>query len=182
MTLDGLPPPLPTVLLTGDLNFPLIDWQSESVCGGSADMRLSAAALLSLAGSFCLHQLIDTPTRNSNILDLFFTNDDDIIHGHVIKPTNLSDHNIIEITTNINWNPDIPRVDSTKYRSSSSSFIELNFLGDSVKWTAIANHLAGIPWYRLLSNADHPTTQYNAILGECLRASLLFVSVRKRRS
>ena len=50
-----------------------------------------------------------------------------------------------------------------------------------MKWTAITDHFAGIPWYRLLSNMD-PTTQYNAILGKCLHVSLLFVPARKQRS
>lgn len=92
---------LPNIILTGDFNFPIIDWETEVVQGGSTDAQLQAAALLDLAENYCMNQYIRVPTRGKNILDLFFTNNEELVHEYTVDPTTMSDHNIILMTTNI---------------------------------------------------------------------------------
>lgn len=72
---------MPTLILTGDLNFPLTDWNLECVYGGAEDMRTQAKAVMHFAEEYCLNQIIDTPTRGKNILDIVMINNDDIILG-----------------------------------------------------------------------------------------------------
>ena len=48
-----------------------------------------------------LTQLILHPTRQKNILDLVLTNNSKLINNIIITPTIHSDHNIINISTNI---------------------------------------------------------------------------------
>ena len=97
--LNNLPPPMPTITLTGDLNFPLIIWNTESVYGGTSDMRTPAE--VQLVGESCLIQSIDIPARDNNIIDVVRTNNDQLLYDYTVNKTNLSDHNIITITTNI---------------------------------------------------------------------------------
>ena len=61
--LQNLPPPMPIIMLTRDLNFPCTNWESERVYGGAADMRALADALFNLGTEFCLNQYITSPTR-----------------------------------------------------------------------------------------------------------------------
>ena len=77
---------LPNIILTGDFNFPTIDWNSERVIGGGTAYRLQAEALLEFARDLCLQQFINMPTREENILDLFFTNYGDIIQEYDVNP------------------------------------------------------------------------------------------------
>ncbi len=99
--LQNLPGPMPTILLTGDLNFPMINWDTESVYGGTEDVRVQATPLLRFAEELCLTQLTSSPTRGSNILDIVLTNNDELVHEYCVDNTNLSDHNIVTLTTNI---------------------------------------------------------------------------------
>lgn len=83
-TINEITAPLPNIILTGDLNFPIINWDTESVHGGSTDVQLQAVALLELAGEYCMNQYIRAPTRGKNILDLFFTNNEELIHEYIV--------------------------------------------------------------------------------------------------
>lgn len=61
---------MPTIIFTGDLN-------SECVHEGTGDMRTQAKAVLHFTEVFCLNQVIATPTRGNNILDIIMINNDD---------------------------------------------------------------------------------------------------------
>ena len=68
------------LMVTGDFNIPVIDWETISVCpGGSAEMQQSARSLLTFMSKHLLSQYVMCPTRGSNILDLFLTNNDRLI-------------------------------------------------------------------------------------------------------
>lgn len=95
--LQNFPPPMPIIMLTGNLNFPLINWESERVYGGAADMHTQADALFNLATDFCLTQYITTPTRGKNILDIVMTNDDKLIQDFTVEKKITSDHKIVNL-------------------------------------------------------------------------------------
>lgn len=73
---------MPTIILTEDLNFPLINWNTEGVYGGTSDMRTQAETFLQLVGDFCLTQSIDIPTRGYNIIDVVMTNNDQLLYDY----------------------------------------------------------------------------------------------------
>ena len=64
----------PDIYLMGDFNMPDIDWETHT---GGTDS--SAQTLLKFANTFFLTQLVDSPTRGSNILDLVLTNRPDYV-------------------------------------------------------------------------------------------------------
>jgi len=101
--IDEMGAPTPTIILNGDFNFPIIDWPSGSVYGGSESKRTQAQALLRFANSNVLEQCVLRPTRENNILDLLFTNNDQFVHSYRIDDTIVSDHRFITVQTSIDF-------------------------------------------------------------------------------
>ena len=87
---------MPNIIFTGDLNFPIIDWQMETADGGTHEN-----AFFQLAQEQCVQQYIEDPTRKNNILDVCLTNNDQLTRQIIITETSMSNHNIIQIETNI---------------------------------------------------------------------------------
>ena len=98
--LDTLSAPQPTIIMTGDLNFPLLDWVSEEVAGGTADMRSQAELFLEFAHMNMIDQYVREPTRGDNLLDVVLCNDSNVVIGTRVNDTTLSDHRLL--TTRIN--------------------------------------------------------------------------------
>ena len=92
---------MPIIIFTGDLNFPIIDWQMETEDGGTHENQVQANVFLQFAQEQCLQQYIEEPTRKNNILDVFLTNNNQLTSQIIITKTSMSDHNIIQIGTNI---------------------------------------------------------------------------------
>ena len=106
--------------ISGDFNFPLIDWQSLSVSSGaSSDTADSANCLLSFMSDHLMNQYVTVPTRENNILDLFITNNDNLVTNVSSTETDISDHNMVDIM--ISFNPASP------YRPHVNTFDEDNF-------------------------------------------------------
>ena len=55
--------------------------------------------LLMLCNEHCLIQISDEPTRGENTLDLFFTNETNLITDADINKSTKSDHSKIELST-----------------------------------------------------------------------------------
>ena len=79
--------------VTGDFNLPNIDWSSNSVVGSTYPLELCNM----LIDTFGFTQMVDSPTRGNNILDLFATNRPGLIQKVEVTP-GLSDHEVIHIT------------------------------------------------------------------------------------
>ena len=98
----------PSILIFGDFNFPDISWKhgsgsfrSSNQSSNVGEERSQAQTLLNFSEEFFLDQIIKSPTRNNNILDLIFTNDHQIINDYSIICNNqLSDHYIIKFGLN----------------------------------------------------------------------------------
>jgi hypothetical protein len=88
------------VYITGDFNFPNINWNSMSVersLGSGASS--SAQVLLSFMDRNFFTQVVNTPTRNNNILDIVLTNTPRYISDVHSNITKLSDHNLVKMTS-----------------------------------------------------------------------------------
>lgn len=78
------------IWLAGDFNLPGIDWASQSVLPNAPYVNLSKF-MLEIAADFGLEQMVTRPTRGKNILDIFLTNNPDLVERSTVIP-GLSDH------------------------------------------------------------------------------------------
>ena len=80
-----------TLLMSGDLNFPNINWDTLRIKSGlTADENSSANLLLSFLDKNGLGQFVDAPTlNNKNILVVFITNISEIVLDISVKETML---------------------------------------------------------------------------------------------
>ena len=92
-------------ILAGDFNFPprIVDWvpSDEGLFAdyveGESDEKQGFQLLLNLANDHSLDQIVDKPTRESNILDLVFTDNPTIFQSCTITEIRpISDHNLIK--------------------------------------------------------------------------------------
>ena len=83
------------IQLAGDFNAPNIDWDLLDINPGS-DYTSIQTNLIDKTQEYGLSQLVKEPTRQNNILDLFFTNYPQHVEKIVVLP-GLSDHDIVSV-------------------------------------------------------------------------------------
>ena len=132
---------MPTLLLTGDLNFPIVNWDSLDISGGTSSDRRQASALLNFFQEHFMEQVVRKPTRGNNILDLVATNDHELISRVEILDTPISDHKIMIITSNIYIQPTRSPVPQPK-----EGLEALNFWDNRVDWLGIRSELRSTDW------------------------------------
>ena len=125
--------PMPNIIFTGDLNFSIIDWQMETADVGTDENQVQANAFLQFALEQCLEQYIEEPTRKNNVLDVFLTNNDQLTRQITrltrLTETSMSDHNIIQIETNIKI---IEEKQNHQIKKSNLSYRDLNFFIEDI--------------------------------------------------
>ena len=95
--------PTPDIIIGGDFNLPHINWLDNSFdkkC--KKDEKIMFEKVFELCNNFQLNQYVNKPThKDGNILDLLFTNNDNLIHNLNVIPTilNVSHHSIIQCST-----------------------------------------------------------------------------------
>lgn len=86
--------PVDKIYLLGDFNFPDIDWVNLTPsCHASEE-------LINITLDFNLFQVVNEPTRGSNILDLVFTSEPETIQS-VSNFDGFSDHNMLLVNLNV---------------------------------------------------------------------------------
>ena len=146
-----------TIALCGDLNFPIIDWTTYSVHGGTSSTRHQANMLLELFEDFFLLQYVEHPTRGKNILDIFATNDDELVlRVRVLSKSKISDHNITII-------------DTTQYLKETEDKIKdqnslhaLNFWSRNINWEELRAEINSYNWNNLFRGLN-PEEIYNKL-------------------
>ena len=119
-------------VIMGDFNFPSVDWNYYS-----APHEKCYDLFVDFVNDNGLQQHVFEPTRNSNILDLVFTNTDDIVSSlSVAPPFSTSDHNIIKFSFAVGDVPD-------------GSVYDCNYYFDfqNADYSDMMTHLASIDWY-----------------------------------
>jgi len=111
----------PTTIITGDFNFPKTNWSTNVVSEARQQDQEQAKSLMKLTSDLLCTQIIEQPTRNNNILDLFFTNNHEIVREYTVENTVASDHNAINVQTNLNCKP------SEIHSNKDLFFQKLNF-------------------------------------------------------
>ena len=87
------------VWVAGDFNLPDIDRSRNTITGYQYRKDVNKA-FLTLQSDVGLHQIIDRPTREDNILDFFFTNRPSLVNRSTVIP-GISDHLAIFIDSYI---------------------------------------------------------------------------------
>ena len=87
--------PSSTIYVAGDFNLPNINWQTRSVSGYNYLIEL-CDMLIDFLANHGLTQMVNFPTRLTNILDLFITNMPSLVLSCKPLP-GISDHEIVFI-------------------------------------------------------------------------------------
>ena len=113
--------------VTGDFNFPLIDWSTRiTKSGGTTEDANSSNMLLKFMSDHLMNQYILTPTRENSILELFFCNSGSLVTNATPDTTTLSDHGLVDIM--LSYNPsDSGKQKKTTRNFDSHSFRNLDF-------------------------------------------------------
>jgi hypothetical protein len=85
------------LILGGDFNLPGIDWSDKHVTPNNPHPNLSRS-FLDLVDDMSLEQLVEDPTRGSNILDLYLTNRPTFVKKVSVVP-GISDHDAVIVDT-----------------------------------------------------------------------------------
>ena len=101
--IDKIGNPLPTLIFTGDYNFPGLKWNAEGIAVNEVG---EAKPLLECMSKYELKNYVEEATHErGNILDLFMTNDDELVRDVKIHRTNISDHLLLKIKSVIYIKP-----------------------------------------------------------------------------
>ena len=169
--------PTPNIVITGDFNFPIINWAEEKIeAGGSLVQQEQAAALLNLVNKLCLEQSIIDPTREANTLDIFLTNNDQLLHSILVADSALSDHRLITANCNICTKTQ-PKL-NIEPKNTEMSFKDLNFFNTKTNWDKIKNELDTVNWEMILANKS-VDEKHSEISNICLKICEKYVPKRK---
>ena len=149
--------------IMGDFNFPNIEWVSHTcIPSQGREQYESAEALLNFINHNMLTQVIDKPTRNGNILELFLTNNDRIIRNIDVQETKLSDHDLVSVNLLHHCMTEtsptsLPTFEKDSFRSLNlykTDFVKVNDILNDVNWDALfqlySNDLSGNSFIELL--------------------------------
>ena len=137
-----------TICITGDFNFPRINWKNGLITpGGSSDESSSAKSLLQFMADNLYGQYVLCPTRKKNTLDLFITNDDRLVVDASATETPLSDHDLVDVMLSENPQSEVksnvPKFDQDNFRSLDFHNADIErlktMLGD-VDWKTLRSH------------------------------------------
>ena len=159
--------PNPTIIMTGDFNFPFIEWRCNALgnfmgctyqynanVNTTVDEKQQFERLTNLVGQHSLVQAISEATREENgkssTLDLVFTNEIDLITEIGIYASSMSDHHNIELTTS--FNPSIVRKQNKDTKDEIKGLRSLNFYSKEINWKEINKRINEVNWYTIQEN------------------------------
>ena len=127
-------------------------WEYISNTNATADEKHQFERLMDICDNQCLLQIIDESTREENTLDLIFTNETSLVTMIEVNKTKLSDHNIIEVSTNyiIDEHPQLEEITE----NSNSILRSLNFQTKSINWKDVNQCIEITEWEQSFENKD----------------------------
>ena len=94
------------IVFCGDMNFPFINWPEGNYIGRGSSKekeKIQANIFLNFAENNGLYNIIQEPTRNNTVLDLFMVSSVEMFQlQNTIMNKKLSDHNLISISYDFN--------------------------------------------------------------------------------
>jgi len=158
---QNLQKPDPTIILSGDLNFPFVKWnrQPEGGCdwkykantNATRNEKIQFEKLMEICNEKCMLQIIEEGTRNENTLDLMFTNEVRLITNVDVNTTSISDHKRIEVSTNFLLNDN-----QNKYNTNNNTndLKSLNFNAKQIDWEKIKEGILKVKWEELCNERE----------------------------
>ena len=156
--------PEPTVIITGDFNFPFLKWkrclnggciwEEKKEVGATKEAKLQFEFLDKEMDNFGLVQIIEEPTRNKNTLDLVYTNEVSLFTEVEVMKSNLSDHDRIELNTNIMIHKNLMNKNENLAKETENCIHNLNFNEKSIEWEKIKKELEVINWLEIFNDKD----------------------------
>merc|ERR1711984_63313 len=132
------PKPEPTLILSGDFNFPFVKWnrmpsgactwkykteKKETKPNISNDTRMQFVRLMEICDEKCMLQVVEEETRARNTLDLIYTNEVSLVTDIDVNESDISDHHRIEISTNYNIKEEKIQQKKRKKKKKKTFFI-----------------------------------------------------------
>jgi len=168
--LQNLEKPEPTIILSGDLNFPFVKWKRlpDNSCSweykthtnATADEKQQFEKLLEVCNNHFMLQMIEEPTRKENTLDLMFTNEVSLVTMTEVTKSSYSDHDMIEMSTNYSLTK---KEKCNTEKSEDTGFRSLNFRAKSVNWKNINERIEDIDWEQDFESRDAITGGKNCL-------------------
>ena len=166
----------PSIIFTGDMNLPNLTFLNGEAINISSTGS-SQGALINFANEHFLTQLVEEPTRLNNILDLLYTNNEDIFSDIEVQENNLlSDHRLIVANLTILCNEESGGDGNLPLHSLRS----LNFFDKSVDWEKINQEIANINWEERF-NGPGVNENFDYFCSELLNISEKHVPKRKTK-
>ena len=149
-SMEGSALPPPQIVLTGDLNFPTLNWVTRNIASCASETREQAQLLLSFFEDFFLEQFVEEATRPNNILDIFAVNDSELIANIVIENTDrkTSDHKFILVKTTIC----LTSGSESCAIASENVLSKLEFWCPEIQWDLVKQELGTHDWGNVLIN------------------------------
>ena len=180
--------PEPKVIISGDFNFPFIEWKRSGIGACSWTMKQGTYAsedeknqfykLMEIADRYHLVQAIEEPTRKENTLDLIFTNEIDAFKQIEVTGTFMSDHDVIEITTDIGWNTGVNGGEGG-VDMKEDDLRQLNFHSEKIPWSEIGQILNELDWEIIFGERNVEECTY--IFIEIIKTICLRIIPRKSK-
>merc|ERR1712121_543984 len=181
--------PEPTVVLTGDFNFSFVewtrgklggcDWNKKKNTGATREDQRQLESLSEQMDEFGLVQVVDEPTRGENTLDLIYTNETSMIMNVESIKSSLSDHDRIEITTNIKTIKDDESENGKK--ENDMGMRKLNYTDENVEWVKIRKELEEVQWEEIFNGKDVKTC-LNIFLEIIMELCNKYIPIKKTRN
>ena len=155
--------PEPTIILSGDFNFPFVKWKRMQNGGctseyrkntnATTDEKLQFEKLMNICKNQCMIQVIEEPTRGENTLDLMFTNEPNMVTAVDVNKTGTSDHSRVEVSTNYIINEQLKS--NREMEDPNSELRKLNFRAEEkIDWENIKESIKNIEWKKILEKRD----------------------------
>merc|ERR1712106_1261101 len=93
-------------------------------------------------------------TSEKNTLDLIYTNEVSMITQVEIMKSNMSDHERIELTTNIKSGKRQTGLNESRNKEKENCLRKLNFNMKNIEWEKIKKELEAIQWTELFKDKD----------------------------
>merc|ERR1711954_422328 len=124
----------------------------KSNTSASIDEKKQFEKLMELCSTKCMLQTIKEPTREKNTLELFFTNGTSLITSIEVYESALSDHSLVEISTNYTFDKqtEMGNIDE----SEDYDLRNLNFYAKNINWKSINDEINLIQWEDIYKEKD----------------------------
>ena len=153
--------------------------KKKTETGATREEKLQFERLNEEMDNFGLVQAIEEPTRGKNTLDLIYTNEISMIIQVEVMKSNLSDHDRVELTTNIKYRKNEESNGSKNKKEMGMK--KLNYISESIEWKVIRKELEEIQWNELFRDKDTETC-LNILLKIVMELCERYVPEKKAKS